>query len=116
MAALSIGLGCVAAARFDAVGVAYASALAVFAAQVFPDLLWVPRLVRRRPRVGGLSAVANEATTVSPGPTSWITVALAPTVAPSCKVIGPITTAPAPTRTRSPSVGLPVASCPMVTC
>ncbi len=52
----------------------------------------------------------------APGPTSCITVALAPTVAPSCKVIGPITTAPAPTRTRSPSVGLPLASCPMVTC
>ena len=60
--------------------------------------------------------MASGATTVSPGPMSWITVALAPTVAPSCNVIGPITTAPAPTRTRSPSVGLPVASCPMVTC
>ena len=37
--------------RFGAVGVVYASALAIFAAQVIPDLLWVPRLVRRRPRV-----------------------------------------------------------------
>ena len=116
MAAISIGLGCVAAARFGAVGVVYASALAIFAAQVLPDLLWVPRLVRRRPRARGLSTVANGATTVTPGPTSCITVALAPTVAPSCNVIGPITTAPAPTRTRSPSVGLPVALCPMVTC
>ena len=52
MAAVSIGLGCVAAARFGAVGVVYASALAIFAAQVLPDLLWVPRLVRRRPLVG----------------------------------------------------------------
>jgi O-antigen/teichoic acid export membrane protein len=52
MAALSIGLGCAAAARFGAVGVVYASALAILAAQVLPDLLWVPRLVRRRPRGG----------------------------------------------------------------
>ena len=37
--------------RFGAVGVVYASALAIFAAQVLPDLLWVPRLVRRRPLV-----------------------------------------------------------------
>ena len=51
MAAISIGLGCAAAERFGAVGVVYASALAIFAAQVLPDLLWVPRLVRRRPRV-----------------------------------------------------------------
>jgi hypothetical protein len=48
MAALSISLGCAAAARFGAVGVVYGSALAIFAAQVLPDLLWVPRLVRRR--------------------------------------------------------------------
>jgi hypothetical protein len=34
------------------VGVVYASALAIFAAQVLPSLLWVPSLVRRRPRVG----------------------------------------------------------------
>jgi O-antigen/teichoic acid export membrane protein len=52
MALLSIGLGCVAAVRFGAVGVVYASALAIFAAQVLPSLLWVPSLVRRRPRVG----------------------------------------------------------------
>jgi O-antigen/teichoic acid export membrane protein len=51
MAAISIGLGCAAAARFGAVGVVYASALAILAAQVVPDLAWVPRLVRRRPRV-----------------------------------------------------------------
>jgi O-antigen/teichoic acid export membrane protein len=52
MAALSIGLGCVAATRFGAMGVVYASALAIFAAQVLPDLVWVPRLVGRRPRAG----------------------------------------------------------------
>ena len=51
MAAVSIGVGVVAAARFGAVGVVYASALAILAAQVVPDLVWVPRLVRRRPRV-----------------------------------------------------------------
>ena len=39
--------------RFGAVGVVYASALAIFAAQVLPDLVWVPRLVRRRPLVAG---------------------------------------------------------------
>jgi O-antigen/teichoic acid export membrane protein len=53
MAAISIGLGCVAAVRFGSVGVVYASALAIFVAQVLPDLLWVPRLVRRRPLVDG---------------------------------------------------------------
>jgi O-antigen/teichoic acid export membrane protein len=53
MAAMSIGLGCVAAMRFGAVGVVYAAALAIFVAQVLPDLLWVPRLVRRRPLVAG---------------------------------------------------------------
>jgi O-antigen/teichoic acid export membrane protein len=52
MAALSIGLGCAAATRFGAVGVVYAAALAIFAAQVLPDLIWVPRLVRRRSRAG----------------------------------------------------------------
>jgi hypothetical protein len=51
MAAVSIGLGCVVAERFGAVGVVYAAALGICAAQVLPDLLWVPRLVRRRPRV-----------------------------------------------------------------
>jgi O-antigen/teichoic acid export membrane protein len=50
MAVISIGLGCAAAARFGAVGVVYASALAILTAQVVPDLAWVPRLVRRRPR------------------------------------------------------------------
>jgi len=50
MAAISIGLGCAGAAGFGAVGVVYASALAILAAQVLPDLAWVPRLVRRRPR------------------------------------------------------------------
>jgi O-antigen/teichoic acid export membrane protein len=49
MAALSIGVGCAVADRFGAVGVAYASAFGVLAAQVLPDLLWVPKLVRRRP-------------------------------------------------------------------
>jgi O-antigen/teichoic acid export membrane protein len=52
MAATSIGLGWAGAERFGAVGVVFASALGVFAAQVLPDLLWVPKLVRRRPRVG----------------------------------------------------------------
>ena len=52
MAVTSIGLGWAAAERFGAVGVVYASALAIFAAQVLPDLLWAPTLVRRRPRVG----------------------------------------------------------------
>jgi O-antigen/teichoic acid export membrane protein len=51
MAAISIGLGCATAERFGAVGVVYASALGILAAQVIPDLLWVPRLVRRRPHV-----------------------------------------------------------------
>jgi O-antigen/teichoic acid export membrane protein len=52
MAAVSIGLGCVVAEPFGAVGVVYAAAAAIFAAQVLPDLLWVPRLVRRRPVAG----------------------------------------------------------------
>jgi hypothetical protein len=51
MATVSIGLGSAAAARFGAVGIVYASALAVLGAQVLPDLVWAPRLVRRRPRV-----------------------------------------------------------------
>lgn len=49
MAAASVGLGILGAARFGAVGVVYAAALAVVTAQVVPALLWVPRLVRRRP-------------------------------------------------------------------
>ena len=52
MAVTSIGLGWAAAERFGAVGVVYASALGICAAQVLPDLLWAPKLVRRRPRVG----------------------------------------------------------------
>ena len=60
MAVVSIGLGCVAAVRFGAVGVVYASALAILAAQVLPDLLWVPRLVRRRPLVGGSGLLPSE--------------------------------------------------------
>ncbi|GFG54406.1 hypothetical protein CQY20_00965 [Mycolicibacterium agri] len=51
MATLSIGLGCAAQEAFGAAGVAFASAFAIFVAQVIPDLLWVPRLVRRRSRV-----------------------------------------------------------------
>jgi O-antigen/teichoic acid export membrane protein len=51
MATISIALGSAAAARFGAVGVVYASAVAILAAQVLPDLVWVPTLVRRRPRV-----------------------------------------------------------------
>lgn len=51
MAVLSIGLGCAVAGRFGAVGVILASALGIFAAQVLPDLLWVPKLVRRRARL-----------------------------------------------------------------
>jgi len=50
MATLSVGFGLAAVARFGAVGVVYASALAILAAQVVPDLAWAPRLVRRRPR------------------------------------------------------------------
>ena len=50
MAAISIGLGWSWRGRFGAVGVVFASALAIFVAQVLPDLAWVPRLVRRRPR------------------------------------------------------------------
>jgi O-antigen/teichoic acid export membrane protein len=53
MAVISIGLGCLAAVRLGAVGVVYASALAIFAAQVLPDLVWAPRLVRRRPLAVG---------------------------------------------------------------
>lgn len=48
MAAVSVAAGVPAAAAFGAVGVVYAAAAAVFIAQVFPALLSVPRLVRRR--------------------------------------------------------------------
>jgi O-antigen/teichoic acid export membrane protein len=51
MAALSVALGALGAARFGAVGVTYAAAFAVLTAQVVPALAWVPRLVRRRPEV-----------------------------------------------------------------
>lgn len=50
MAALSVCIGVAVVARFGAVGVVYASVLAILAAQVIPDLAWAPRLVRRRPR------------------------------------------------------------------
>lgn len=49
MAALSVGVGILAAPRFGAVGVTYAAAFAVVTAQVIPALVWVPRMVRRRP-------------------------------------------------------------------
>jgi hypothetical protein len=49
MATLSVGLAVAAVARFGAMGVVYASALAVLVAQVVPDLVWAPKLVRRRP-------------------------------------------------------------------
>lgn len=49
MAAISVGAGAVAAHRYGAVGVVCAAALAVLLAQVIPSLVWVPRLVRRRP-------------------------------------------------------------------
>ncbi|MVU77321.1 oligosaccharide flippase family protein [Nocardia sp. ET3-3] len=48
MAALSIGLGIAVAARYGAVGVVCAAALGTLLAQVVPDLVWVPRLVRGR--------------------------------------------------------------------
>jgi O-antigen/teichoic acid export membrane protein len=51
MAVLSVGLGIFGATRFGAVGVVYAAAAAVLIAQVIPALLWVPRMVRRRPEV-----------------------------------------------------------------
>ncbi|MGY4648108.1 lipopolysaccharide biosynthesis protein [Mycobacterium sp. URHB0021] len=48
MAVVSVAVGCLVAYHFGAVGVACAAALGIFAAQVLPDLLWVPRLVRQR--------------------------------------------------------------------
>ncbi|MDT5152854.1 MAG: hypothetical protein QOI01_4587 [Mycobacterium sp.] len=60
MAVISIGLGCAVAMRFGAVGVAFASALAILAVQVLPDLLWVPRLVLRRPAVAGEGPLPSE--------------------------------------------------------
>lgn len=55
MAVISLALGCVVVVQFGAVGVVFASALAIFVAQVGPDLLWVPRLVRRRPPAEGVA-------------------------------------------------------------
>ncbi|MDH6242397.1 oligosaccharide flippase family protein [Mycobacterium sp. OTB74] len=49
MAAVSIALALAAAGPFGAVGVVLAGAIATLVAQVVPDLLWVPRLVHRRP-------------------------------------------------------------------
>jgi O-antigen/teichoic acid export membrane protein len=48
MAVVSIGLGCLAAPTFGAVGVVAAAGLAIVFAQVLPALMWVPRLVRSR--------------------------------------------------------------------
>jgi hypothetical protein len=52
MAVLSIVLAIVAATPFGAIGVVTAAAVAVLLAQVMPDLVWVPRLVRRRIQSG----------------------------------------------------------------
>lgn len=52
MGAVSIGLGCLTAGTFGALAVVCAAALGTIAAQVVPDLLWVPRLVSRRPAAG----------------------------------------------------------------
>ncbi len=52
MAVIAIGLGCLTVGRFGAAGVVFMAALAILAAQVVPDLLWVPKLVRRRSPVG----------------------------------------------------------------
>jgi O-antigen/teichoic acid export membrane protein len=49
MAVLSVGFGIFGAMRFGATGVVCAAAAAVIIAQVIPALLWVPRMVRRRP-------------------------------------------------------------------
>ncbi|GAA4471174.1 oligosaccharide flippase family protein [Rhodococcus olei] len=49
MAAISLGVGAVLAGPWGAVGVVCAAALGVGAAQVVPDLMWVPVLVHRRP-------------------------------------------------------------------
>lgn len=48
MAGLSIGAAVAVAGPFGATGVVVATATATFVAQVSPDLIWVPRLVRRR--------------------------------------------------------------------
>ncbi|WP_068158489.1 lipopolysaccharide biosynthesis protein [Rhodococcus phenolicus] len=49
MAAVCLGVGGVAAGPIGAFGVVTASVLGILVAQVIPCLLWVPRLVRRRP-------------------------------------------------------------------
>jgi hypothetical protein len=59
MAVISIGLGCAAQQAFGAAGVVFASAIAIFMAQVLPDLLWVPRLVRRRPLVAARESLPS---------------------------------------------------------
>lgn len=51
MAVLSIALAAIVASSFGAIGVVAAAAIAFFVAQVAPDLIWVPTLVRRRPEV-----------------------------------------------------------------
>jgi O-antigen/teichoic acid export membrane protein len=48
MAVTSIGLAAAAASSFGAIGVVAAAAVAFLLAQVAPDLIWVPTLVRRR--------------------------------------------------------------------
>lgn len=48
MATLSIVLAAAVASSFGAVGVVVAAAVAILVAQVAPDLIWVPNLVRRR--------------------------------------------------------------------
>lgn len=48
MTAISVGLSAAVAGQQGAAGVVFASAVAILAAQVLPDLVWVPRLVRRR--------------------------------------------------------------------
>jgi O-antigen/teichoic acid export membrane protein len=65
MILLTAGLGVLLASQFGAVGAVYASVLAIFLAQVLPDLAWVPRLVRRRP-VDDAAAVSPEVPPPSP--------------------------------------------------
>lgn len=49
MAMISLGLGAAVAGPLGALGVVCAAALGVVVAQVLPDLMWAPKLVRRRP-------------------------------------------------------------------
>lgn len=53
MGCSSVALAAVLAAPYGALGVVLAGAVAVLVAQVTPDLLWVPTLVRRRSRQAG---------------------------------------------------------------